>query len=355
MSRRRDDLRALFSGGETPGTAPETKARVPAFLRGGEEAALPSPPARAGSGALKAMGLELDGLRQAAGEAEALKARLQAGETVVALDPASIDAAFLRDRMPADPAADAALEASLAAHGQQVPVLVRPKRLDPGRYEAVYGHRRIAALARLGRPVRAVVRAMDDEELVIAQGQENNARRDLSFIERARFAAALEGRGFRRAVLVAALGVHTSEVTRYLAVANALPGALVEAIGPAPKAGRPRWLALAGALGPGRRVPAAVRQVIEREGFAGEDSDRRFAAVLAAAGAPKASAPGIPDPSWRSGDDRLAARALAARGRARLVLEGPDSAAFARWLGQEMDRLYVRFQANGKQAGGEKN
>ena len=47
-------------------------------------------------------------------------------------------------------------------------------------------------------PVRAVVRTLSDAELVIAQGKENNERRDLSFIERALFAAHLEHRKFER-------------------------------------------------------------------------------------------------------------------------------------------------------------
>jgi len=42
-----------------------------------------------------------------------------------------------------------------------------------------------------------VVRSLTDEQLVIAQGQENSGRTDLTFIERARFAARLEDRKFR--------------------------------------------------------------------------------------------------------------------------------------------------------------
>ena len=46
-----------------------------------------------------------------------------------------------------------------------------------------------------GRPVKAVVKKLGDEELVIAQGQENNERQDLSYIEKARFAHRLGKRG----------------------------------------------------------------------------------------------------------------------------------------------------------------
>ena len=50
----------------------------------------------------------------------------------------------------------------------------------------------IAAFGRRGylsRKVRAVVKEMKDREHVIAQGQENSARANLSFIEKALFAA----------------------------------------------------------------------------------------------------------------------------------------------------------------------
>ena len=82
--------------------------------------------------------------------------------------------------------------------GQQVPILVRPHPEIEGRYQIAYGHRRARAARELGRPVRAVVRQMSDAELVVAQGQENSARRDLSFIERALYAAKLERAGFDR-------------------------------------------------------------------------------------------------------------------------------------------------------------
>ena len=51
-----------------------------------------------------------------------------------------------------------------------------------GFYQVAYGHRRVRATAILGIKVRAIVRDLTDAELVIAQGQENNARQDLSFI-----------------------------------------------------------------------------------------------------------------------------------------------------------------------------
>src|SRR5690606_13212495 len=92
--------------------------------------------------------------------------------------------------------------------------------------------------------VRAVVRELGDDDLAVAQGKENAERRSLSFIERAFFAKALLDHGFERQTAQAALAVHKSEISRLLQVAEMVPLEIVEALGPAPKVGRPRWLAL---------------------------------------------------------------------------------------------------------------
>lgn len=205
-------------------------------------------------------------------------------ETVVLLDTALCEPSFVPDRLegPADapeegdPTGIAALAASIEASGQAVPILVRPAPGAPGRYQIAYGHRRWLACQRLGRPVRALVRPLGDEALVIAQGQENNARRDLTFIERAHFAAMLVERGLSRAVIGEALGIDKTALARLLAVAEGLPEGLAEAIGRAPKAGRSRWLKLVALCqGSGTtRAREAVREVRR------EPTDVRFKAVL---------------------------------------------------------------------------
>ena len=158
-------------------------------------------------------------------------------------------------------------------------MLVRPHPEAPGRYQTAYGHRRIRAAARLGLPVRAIVRELTDGELVLAQGKENTERRDLSFIERALFAKALAERGFERAIVQDALSLHKSEVARLLQVAEAVPRHVAAAIGPAPKAGRPRWMALAELLksDAGR---CRAEDEIGTPRFLEADSDRRFSAAV---------------------------------------------------------------------------
>lgn len=93
-----------------------------------------------------------------------------------------IDASLIADRL-ADTGDDhKLLVASIREHGQQVPILVRPHPDHEGRYQIAYGRRRLRALKELGQTVRAIVKPLSNEQLVVAQGQENSARTDLSFI-----------------------------------------------------------------------------------------------------------------------------------------------------------------------------
>lgn len=268
MNARKDQLRSLFGGSppETAGEAPSPAAE---------------PHKRATSAAVKAMGLSLGSLSQEADEAKRLRETLSAGEQVVELDPAALERSPFLDRMSEGSTNDegfAALRQSMAEHGQQVPVLVRPHpdaaKAARGLYQIAYGHRRVRAAGELGMPVRAVVRRLDDAELALAQGKENAERRDLSFIERAFFAKGLLDHGFDRATAQAALAVHKSEMSRLLQVAQAVPAHVARAIGPAPKAGRPRWIALGELLAKDRAGFATDE--ISRQAFREADTDARF-------------------------------------------------------------------------------
>jgi ParB family transcriptional regulator, chromosome partitioning protein len=111
------------------------------------------------------------------------------------------------------------------------------------------------------------------------------------------FAAELESRGFARATLQSALAAHPAEMTRYLAVARSLPRWLVQAIGPAPRAGRPRWMAMAEFAAADSALDA-VAGLVEMADFRAASSDARFSMAHAAlqqavagAGSPLSSAP----------------------------------------------------------------
>jgi ParB family transcriptional regulator, chromosome partitioning protein len=243
---------------------------------------LAAAPQRAASGAIKAMGLSLGGLQREIDEARQLKDALHEGDRIVEIDPALIDPSPFSDRLSDGAENDeefAALVQSLKDSGQQVPVLLRPHSRTAGRFETAYGHRRIKAAQSLGVAVRAIVRALDDGALLLAQGKENAERRNLSFIEKALFAKGMVDAGVDRATAQAALSAHKAEMTRYLQVADAIALHIARAIGPAPKAGRPRWMAL-GALLQTDAGRIKAEDEMGKDAFMAADSDRRFQMLL---------------------------------------------------------------------------
>lgn len=229
------------------------------------------------SGAVGAMGRSLGHIATAADQARAM---IAAGSAVVELDPAKIEGSFISDRLATDGEAYDQLVEAIRDTGQKSPILVRPHPTKAERYQIAFGHRRVRVLAQLGRTVKAVVQNLTDEELVVVQGQENSARADLSYIERALFALALEAKGYDRRVIMAALSMEKTQLSKLMTLGHSLPRALIEAIGPAPKAGRPRWALLA------ERLPQArsgtVDEVQADSKFKNADSDTRFDMVLSA-------------------------------------------------------------------------
>jgi ParB family chromosome partitioning protein len=242
---------------------------------------------------VKVMGMALESLNADAEELESLRSQVAAGDRVVELDPADVEHSPFHDRLTdagPDPIFEG-LKTSISDGGQQVPILVRPHPEAEGRYQAAYGHRRLRAARDLGIKVRAIVRPLTDQELVVAQGKENLDRADLSFIERAQFAAALEARGFDRTTIMSAVEPNKGNLSVLLSVAKAIPADVIEAIGPAPKVGRPRWLELVEALKSKGSV-AKAREVLADGRFQAADSNARFNRVLAGATGPKAKANG---------------------------------------------------------------
>ena len=133
------------------------------------------------SGAVGAMGRSLGNIASAADHAKAL---IAAGSSVVEIPADKIEGSFVADRLLDDGEDFQRLTDAIRESGQKSPILVRPHPLRPESYQIAFGHRRVRVLASLGRPVKAVVQNLTDEELVVIQGQENSARSDLSYIER---------------------------------------------------------------------------------------------------------------------------------------------------------------------------
>lgn len=300
-----------------------------------------------GAGVVRAMGLELSRM--------ATERDVSADERnsrVLEIDPELIAPSPVRDRLDSgDHEAVASLRDSIAEHGQHVPILVREER-DTARgtlYRIAFGHRRWAACRLLGRSVRAVIADLDDEALLLAQGQENAERRDLTFIERAGFAAALDRRGLSRRMIGEALGCDKTETSRLLAVSRLVPPEIVQAIGRAPKAGRPRWTALGRALDETGRARADA--AINAQGFAHHDTDRRFEMVRDAVLAKKEAAGSVTIEAKRDGKVVSVATLEASGKTPRLVIAPEWGSPFARWLADRLPDLAEEWNRNHKSDG----
>ncbi|GJD53462.1 Nucleoid occlusion protein [Methylobacterium crusticola] len=328
-----------------PGDPPGTEAPDPA-----REA--PRTPRYGGFGSRGAIGAvtrSIESLKSAASDAEQIRAQLASGQAVVELDPGLLEPSPVADRIPHQGGDHGDLVESIRRSGQQVPVLVRPHPGQGGRYQIAYGHRRVRAAAEIGRPVRAVVRQLTDAELVVAQGQENNARRDLSFIERALYAARLEEAGFDRETIMAALAVDKTGASRLISAAVKVPRDLIAAIGPAPKVGRDRWITLAAKLEPEGAV-AAARAASGSEPFAAAHTDARFEIVLRAVQAPRRGGAAKPEPVVGARGEAIGRLERTPKG-ARLQIA---DVAFAEFVAEAMPRLHADWARTGapRQKGG---
>ena len=298
-----------------------------------------------GSGAVKAMG---DTLRKLTVDAEigrVLKDQLTDGGRVLELETRTIERSFISDRLSDsdDPDFHTLIE-SVKANGQLVPILVRPHPETEGHFQVAYGHRRLRAAELLQIKVKAVVRYLSDIEMVVAQGKENSERRDLSFIERAVFAIHLEERHFERNVVMAALSIDKAEAAKLLGVARALPTQVIFAIGPAPRIGRPRWVALAKLIGqPGneKRLPG----IIASDSFKSLSSDRRFEALFAALSDPKKTA--LSNEHWSNPAGRRVVTIQRRPTRTTFIFNESLEPAFGEYVAQNLGDLYTQFKSRG--------
>lgn len=336
---RKDTLKALL-GSST--SAPEREELTPVDTPPVPE----QTPSRVGAGAVRAMGLSLQKLTAEADRGRTLQAQLDGGTNVIELDTDSIDPSFISDRLsPSDDDSFRELVESIATHGQQVPILVRPHPDQPGRFQIAYGHRRVRAASTLKKKVRVIIRNMTDAELVIAQGKENLERRDLSFIERALFAKALEDKGFDRATVIAALTVHKAEMTRFIAVARSIPFDVIQAIGPAPKAGRPRWMALARKIEE-KHPSRMLERLFADPSFRSADSDTRFVRVLAALETPPAKT--TEADAWRNRRGQPIVRIDRSTSTTRLMVDERLAPDFGAFLIDKLPSLYEEFSTDRK-------
>lgn len=327
MSKRTDTIRSLF-------TAPQAET----LSADNSHAALP----RVSSGSVRSLKDSFSGVER---ENDDLRRQIESGALVIEVDPTLIDPSPVTDRFKdQDDASFEALKASIQQRGQEIPVLVREHPTTPGRYQSAYGHRRVRAARELGRPVKAVLRKLSDQDLVVAQGVENSAREDLSFIERAVFAMRLEDAGHERSIVQEALSIDRAEASKLLSVARSIPSDLIEAIGRAPKVGRGRWQFLSEAM-KSSEAQKRAKAATESPGFSERESDARFLAVLSAASKvadeDKSSASAAQTITAPSGQQ--IARVQQAGRELKVILNRATNAGFATFLVEQLPILFETY------------
>jgi len=262
-------------------------------------------------------------------------------QSVIEIAPDQIDPSFIADRLETSAESHNSLLESIREHGQQVPVLVRPHPESEGRYQIAYGRRRLRAVAELGLRVRAIVKPLTDQQLVVAQGQENSARTDLSFIEKALFAARLEESGYARETIMAALSVDKTGLSRLISSAVKIPRDVIEAIGAAPRAGRDRWIELAARLESAVALGEA-RALIADKGFAEKSSDERFDLVLGASAAKRAK--GSRPMIWKAADGTRVAKIKDDPRQMTLAIDKNATGSFGAYLIEQLPEIYAAFK-----------
>lgn len=301
-------------------------------------------PEYAARGASRSMISSLNELAEKA----ALADQNLSGELVVELDTADLDSSFVSDRMSEDDAAYAELVEAIRDRGQDSPILVRLHPSDDGRYQIVFGHRRARAAKDLGRKVRAVVKDISDADHVIAQGQENSARQNLSFIERSMFAQRLLDLGYDKTTIQSALAIDAPMLTRMLSVSSRVPEAVAAWIGPAKSIGRDRWIDFAQKIEK-PSTAALVNKLLEEDKFAALESDARFEFLVAEINkADRPSKQPRNTSGWQASDASVRAEFKGSGKSYSIALKSDQAAKFGRFIADNLERLHQEFLSSTK-------
>ena len=265
--------------------------------------------------------------------------------------PEMIDDDGPKDRLQITDGDVAQLAESIRAHGQQVPIMVRPIADRPGYYRIVYGRRRLHALRMLGRPAKALVRSLSDHEAILAQGQENAERLDPSFIEKALFAAELAEVGYESTVIQDALAIDKAMLSRMNKVARTIPAGVIQLVGSAHGIGRRRWEELADMT---RHNALDLAAIADQAGISAvEKSDDRFArlssAVSAATTPERGHVASSPSQQVTLEDGTVVCEVVDSARGLTLKLSRAAAPAFAEWLRDNADealrKLHGEWQA----------
>lgn len=267
------------------------------------------------------------------------------------LDPNLIDDWGPKDRLDGFTAVNSdddgdgfeTLKSSIKDGGQQVPILVRRAGTE-GRFEIIYGRRRLRACRELGLKVRANVQDLDDATALLAKGLENAARRNLSFYEKARFAAVIQVAGHNTKTVRQVLSLSASGLSHLTKVTDNIPDDVGDQIGAAPKSGRPKWTALAEAFA-SKKVNASSSFAILSKLNAELSSDDRLEQLMreitrrGARPSEGREATPVPGVTIKSGRATIAMS----------IKRAGENAAFAEWLDRELEDIikksYQEFTA----------
>lgn len=267
------------------------------------------------------------------------------------LDPGLIDDWGPKDRLDGFTAVNSdddgdgfeTLKSSIKDGGQQVPILVRRAGTE-GRFEIIYGRRRLRACRELGLKVRANVQDLDDATALLAKGLENAARRNLSFYEKARFAAVIQAAGHNTKTVRQVLSLSASGLSHLTKVTDNIPDDVGDLIGAAPKSGRPKWTALAEAFA-SKKVNASSSFAILSKLSAELSSDDRLEQLMreitrrGARPSEGREATPVPGVTIKSGRATIAMS----------IKRAGENAAFAEWLDRELEDIikksYQEFTA----------
>ena len=281
--------------------------------------------------------------------------RVLEGETIVMLDPELLDASSFVDRISDDEEDFSALVEAIRHAGQSIPILVRPHPDEPDRYMIVYGHRRARAAKELGIKVRAVIKPLEDIAHVIAQGQENTARANLTFIEKALFAKKLSSRGMTKETVKTALTVDDTLLSRMLSVAENVPETILDAIGSAKGVGRDRWEEVKKLILDPARAEWAI-EFVASDPFKSLAVEARFNALLAQLKKARKAKPRAIKPverSWAFAEKAVAVSTKDAGKAFTLSLKSKDASRFGAFLSGQLEGLYQEFQRTETQQTGD--
>lgn len=298
-------------------------------------------------GAFGMMSRAADEMAAKVAAAEEIEKQLLSGTQIIELDPDQLEASFVVDRLDDDD--DSSLQEliqAIAERGQNSPILVRPIPGSEGRFQIVFGHRRAKAAKALGIKVNAAVRQLSDQEHVIAQGQENTARADLSFIERALFARKLAEQ-FDNVTIMSSLAINKTVLSKLQSVTTNIPETVIYKIGAARGVGRDRWYDLSILLKSSNID--GLEHLLGQDKFKKASSADRFLMVFnLAKKANKTASPkklkAVAGNCWAPKDKSVSIITKSRPKDFSLVLTEREAKPFGEWISNNLGELYEAFR-----------